>query len=64
MIYYAVAYMNDGQIHLKPFDSKQGAEDCIEKLKASPWGPYLKQTKIVKKDPDSPWFRSVNGYWI
>lgn len=64
MIYYAVAYMTDGQIHLKPFNSKQEAERNLELLKASKWGPYLKQTKIVKKDPESPWFRSVNGYWI
>lgn len=64
MIYYAVAYMTDGQIHLKPFGSKQDAEANLEKLKASKWGPKVKLTKVVKKDPDSPWFRSVNGYWI
>lgn len=64
MIYYAVAYMNDGQIHLKPFGSTREAEDNLAKLKASKWGPKIKLTKVVKKDPDCAWFRSVNGYWI
>ena len=64
MIYYAVAYMTDGQIHLKPFESREEADDCINKLKASKWGPMVKLTKIVKKDPDSAWLKSVNGYWI
>ena len=65
MIYYAVAYMTDGQIHLKPFNSKENAEEALAKLKAHvTWGPKVKFTKVVKKDPNSPWFRSVNGYWI
>ncbi len=64
MIYYAVAYMTDGQIHLKPFSSIREAEDNLAKLKASKWGPQVKLTKVVKKDPDCAWFRSVNGYWI
>ena len=64
MIYYAVAYMTDGQIHLKPFDSVRDAEHNLELLKSSKWGPKVKLTKVVKKDPDCAWFRSVNGYWI
>lgn len=64
MIYYAVAYMTDGQIHLKPFESVREAEENLTKLKASKWGPQVKHTKVVKKDPDCAWFKSVNGYWI
>ena len=64
MIYYAVAYMTDGQIHLKPFSSVREAEDNLTSLKQSKWGSQVKLTKVVKKDPDCAWFRSVNGYWI
>lgn len=65
MIYYAVAYMNDGQIHLKPFSSVREAEESLKKLKNhEKWGSQVKHTKVVKKDPDCAWFRSVNGYWI
>ena len=62
--YYAVAYMDDGQIHLKPFDTKEQAQDNLNKLCASKWGPKVTFTRIVKKDFDSAWLRSVNGYWI
>ena len=64
MIYYAVAYMKDGQIHLKPFNSKEAAEHNLELLKKSEWGDKVDLTKVVKKDPESPWFKSVRGYWI
>ena len=65
MIYYAVAYMNDGQIHLKPFGSIKEAEENLAKLKShEKWGSQVKLTKVVKKDPDCAWFKSVNGYWI
>lgn len=64
MIYYAVAYMKDGQIHLKPFPSREEAQDCINKLRTSKWKDAIDLTKIVKKDANSAWLRSVNGYWI
>ena len=64
MIYYAVAYMKDGQIHLKPFSTKEGAEHSLKLLRESNWGPQVDLTKVVKKDPASPWFQSVKGYWI
>lgn len=64
MIYYAVAYMKDGQIHLKPFKTKEEAEHNLELLKASKWGPQIDLTKVVKKDTSKEWFKSVNGYWI
>lgn len=62
--YYAVAYMDDGQIHLKPFGSRNEAKDNLTKLRASKWGPKVIFTRVVKKDLDSAWLKSVKGYWI
>lgn len=65
MIYYAVVYMKNGEIHLKPFDTKEEAQERIENIKNhEKWSKEFDFGKVVKKDPDSPWFRSVNGYWI
>jgi len=64
MIYYAVAYMKDGQIHLKPFSSKEEAQRNLQLLKESKWGGMIDITKIIKKDPESPWYQSVKGYWL
>jgi len=65
MIYYAVVYMKDGQIHLKPFDTKEGAANECTRIKNSVrWGEMVDTTKVVKKDPNSPWYQSVKGYWI
>ena len=65
MIYYSVVYHKNGCISLKPFDSKKAADDYNEAvLKDEKWGPRTDKFKVVKKDPDSPWFKSVNGYWI
>ena len=57
--------MKNGEIHLKPFDSKEEAQTRIDYIKTSEkWGRDFELGKVVKKDPDSPWFRSVKGYWI
>ena len=64
MIYYAVIYMKTGEIHLKPFDTKEKARECLEKLKDTKWEESIDIKKIVKKDNDSTWFQSVHGYWI
>jgi len=65
MIYYAVIYMNNGEIHLKPFDSKEEAQARIDYIrKSEKWGNQVVLTKIVKKDSNSPWFQSVKGFWI
>ena len=62
--YYLVVYLKDGTIHVKPFDTRQEAEDCLTKLRETKWGPKLDLTRIVKKDTDSAWFKAVKGYWI
>lgn len=64
MIYYVCIYMKDGQIHLKPFDSKEDAEECIEKAKNSKWSEQIDLIKIVKRDSNSSWFKSLKGYWL
>ena len=65
MIYYAIIYLKDGCISLKPFDSKEEAIEYNEKvLNDEKWGPRTDTVKVVKKDPESPWFKSVKGYWI
>lgn len=64
MIYYVCIYMKDGQIHLKPFNSKKDAEECIEKAKASKWAESIDLVKIVKRDSESSWFKGLKGYWI
>lgn len=63
MIYYSVVYLKDGTIHLQPNPTKEEAEDTNEKIKAK-YGDRVDLVKIVKKDPASPWFKSVKGYWI
>lgn len=64
MIYYAVVYMKDGQIHLMPHATKEAAEECLKDLMGTKWGPKVDFTRVVKKDPDKDWYRSVNGHWI
>lgn len=64
MLYYAVAYMKDGQIHLKPYPTKEEAQEHLDLLKESRWKDKIDLLKIVKKDPDSAWLKSVKGYWI
>ena len=65
MIYYAVVYMKNDEIHLKPFSTKEEALERIEAIKNhEKWGPEFELGKVVKKDPESPWFQSVHGYWI
>lgn len=64
MIYYAVVYMKDGCIHLKPFDSREEAQAELEKLRSSKWANSIDLTKVVKKDANSAWLQSVKGYWI
>lgn len=65
MLYYAVIYMKNGEIHLKPFKSKEEAINRINHIKNSEkWGSLFDTGKVVKKDPNSPWFQSVHGYWI
>ena len=40
MIYYAIIYLKDGCISLKPFDSKEEAIEYNEKvLNDEKWGP-------------------------
>lgn len=64
MIYYVCIYMKDGQIHLKPFSSKEDAEECIEKAKSSKWSESIDLIKIVKRDSNSEWFKGLKGYWL
>ena len=64
MIYYAVAYMKNGDIHLRPYNTKEEAQECLSKFKDSEFSDDYDILKIVKKDNDSAWFKSVNGYWI
>jgi len=64
MIYYAVVYMKNGDIHLRPFETKEAAEACCEKFKDSDYADDIDVLKVIKKDPSKEWFKSVNGYWI
>lgn len=65
MIYYAVVYMKNGEIHLKPFNTKEEAQERIDAIKNhEKWKSEFLLGKIVKKDPESPWYQSVHGYWI
>lgn len=64
MIYYAVIYMKDGNIHLFKCDSREEGENMIQKVRESKWKDEIDVTKVIKKDPDKEWFKSVNGYWI
>lgn len=65
MIYYAVFYLANGEIHLKPWPTKEEAEQCISDTRKKPkYTNQIIHTKVVKKDPNSPWYQSVNGYWI
>ena len=65
MIYYSVIYLKNGEIHCKPYSSYREAEETNQKTKSDEkYGPQVQLTKVVKKDPDCAWFKSVNGYWI
>ena len=65
MIYYAVLYMKDGQIHLMPHETKEAAEATCAEICVSPkWRDKIDTTKVVKKDPEMKWFKAVKGYWI
>ena len=64
MIYYSVIYMKDGRIHLNPSSSKEEAESVIAKVKESIWKDQIEYTKVIKRDPESPWFKSLEGHWI
>lgn len=64
MVYYAVIYMNDGNIHLFKSDTKEGAEDCIKGLQDSKWKDQIETTKIVKKDTTTALWQNTNGHWI
>ena len=65
MIYYAVIYLKNGEIHLKPFDTKEDADECIATVADKPrYKDQIDVTKVVKKDPSKEWFKSVNGYWL
>lgn len=65
MIYYACIYMKNGEIHLKPFQSKEEAEARIDYIrKSEKWGSQVDLTKVIKKDPDKEWWKSVKGYWL
>lgn len=64
MIYYAVLYMTDGQIHLMPHETKEEAEKTIEEAKKEKFGSKIVFSRVVKKDPNKDWYKSVNGYWI
>ena len=61
MIYYAVLYMVDGQIHLMPHGTKEEAEKTIEQAKQERFGPKIKHAKVFKKDTTGKWFKE---YWI
>ena len=64
MIYYAVIYMKDGQIHLMPHKSKEEAQETIDRVKNQKFKDKIDVCRIVKKDSNKDWYRSVNGYWI
>ena len=65
MIYYSVVYHKNGCISIKPLKTKEEAEEYNKAVLADEkWGPRTDKVKVVKKDPDSPWFKSVGGYWI
>lgn len=64
MIYYAVIYMKDGQIHLMPHKSREEAEKTCNEIRQTKWADKIDVTKVVKKDPEKEWFKAVKGYWI
>ena len=65
MIYYATIYLKNGEIHLKPFSTREAAEACISKVeKDNTYGSQIDKAKVVRKNEDSPSFHLCKGYWI
>lgn len=64
MIYYAVIYMKNGEIHLKPYGSREEAELHCKEIYNTKWADKVDITRVVKKDPEKSWFKQVKGYWI
>lgn len=63
MTYYAVAYMSNGEIHLKPFPRQDSADRCLTNLKTE-YGDKVRRTQIIKKDETSETFVKRKGFWI
>lgn len=65
MIYYAVVYTKNGEIYLKPFNSKEEAVSFVYGLKMrEKWAAIFDKAKIVKKDTSTDLWKKMNGYWI
>lgn len=65
MIYYSLIYMDNGEIHLRPHDTKEAAEEtCHEIKKHEKWGSHVSHTKVISKDPSSETYRKREGFWI
>lgn len=62
MTYYAIIYLTNGEIHLKPYPTKGQAERCISntvghKVPAD----RVKLAKVISKDPQKP---SWSEFWV
>ena len=64
MIYYAVIYMKDGNIHLFRSESKEGAEEAIEKVMEGKWNGEIESTKIITKSTETALWKNTQGHWI
>lgn len=50
MTYYSIVIMKDGQIHMKPFNSRNEAEIMSNKILSSEkYGSLVESTKVVKR---------------
>lgn len=62
MKYYALFYLTDGTIHLKPYETKEGAENCIKQLSGS--RKDIEYCKVIKKDLTKDSYKGINGHWV
>lgn len=61
MTYYATIYLKDGTIHLKPFSTKESAEECIKKCESK---FDVEFAKVIKKDLEKSTYIQMKGHWI
>lgn len=47
--FYAIVYMRNGEIHLKPFTTYAAAERCVANTKAE-FGDKVEFGKVITKD--------------
>lgn len=50
MVYYAIVYMTNGEIHMKPYPTAEEAKSHCKEILATKWGPKVLRTKVCKKD--------------